>query len=332
QIYDPVTRGWRNRSSVRAEDGTFDMSVRKWTWSDVLEVLMGREPKPKAPSDTSTKVKKEESFKPFFDLLKELGLVKEEADLKSVIEASGFENSEVGAVRHAVKAHFRPDVIKKLAAVPEATLKAQPWGKDPAYDWSNPETVHAARHRYADQELGKLDNSDKGNLMEDFIQATERPNATQHVHMSKADLGKYGIDPRGKESRKVDLADKGEPGKSAPVSEEIKSGEIGPDDVKQVSVNADVVAKKMPIGKDAVTPEQTFLRMTSAKAAKSAREDLIDLLSTYQKELTVIVYNNKGFSRTVTYDGRPATAGGPKTESIDFLRNQKAFEDWLALE
>jgi hypothetical protein len=133
-------------------------------------------------------------------------------------------------------------------------------------------------------------------------------------------MAKHGV-TLDKDNRSIDLTD---PTKA--VTEEIKSGEIGAGDIAQVKENATVVGKKAPLTVDGkpVTPKQTRLRMTSPEAAKTARAKLIDLLTEFQSELTVIVYNAKGQKAEITYNGRDGT------HDVSFL-GKNGFEAWLGL-
>jgi hypothetical protein len=318
QVYDPVTRGWRNRNSTKAESATFDPAVRKWTAQSVLDVLMGRDPHPSAPGSTAPP-RTELSFEPFVQLLKTLGIIKSEGELRAVISEVGFENSEVGAVRSAVKGRYRQAIVDKLAEPGEAAMQSR-YGSE--YDWASDAAgaYKAARHRYMREQLEPLHNSDRGNLTEAFIRATEMKDGVTHVRMTKEEMAKHGI-ALAKESRIIDLTD---PTKA--MTEEIKSGELSASDVVQIGENASVVGKKVPlqVAGTTVTPTQTRLRLTSPDAARAARSKLIDLLTQYQQELTVIVYNAKGEQQAITYNGRGGTA------RVNFLA-KASFEAWLGL-
>jgi hypothetical protein len=281
---------------------------------------MGKTARPtKAPPGaTSTPLTFEGSFKPFFELAKELGLT-DEARIQKEIDAAGFENSTVEAVRGEVKAKFRPDIVKKLANPDVKTLRdAYPgdykWDADPAGSYE------AARNRYRREKLEKLDNSDKGNMTEAVVRQVEMPDAAQHVRMTKDAMGKQGV-ALAKDNRFIDLVDP-----KTGNMEEVKSGAIGPDDVTQVGEGANAVKQGATIDVKGtpVVPKQHRLRMTSPADIKASRADLVDMLTQHQNELTIVVENMKGETKSITYDGRSGT------EKITFLA-QASFEAWLGV-
>jgi hypothetical protein len=178
--FNPVTRRWYMPGEA---GGKSIFALGTHTLAQVWDVLIGKLAQPPLdppPSHLAPGQKQPDKFQRGFKEWAEMvGLLKkangkpvaDKATLEQRLEKVGWEDKDVGVVRHEVKEPFKDAVVDALADVTPAQLKADPLYKQSAeYDWAADEkgAFEKARFHRMRRALEPLEPGDGGNIAEDW--------------------------------------------------------------------------------------------------------------------------------------------------------------------
>lgn len=153
------------------------------------------------------------TFKSFFETIRRRGLVRDEAALEAFIERNiEYKDRSVDFVRHKIKEYYKPLLMDQAsprrwdAARLSGMQKKYPdlpWAAEPA------KAGQAAGHREISDVVRELDSSDKGPMMEQWLQENVFPDARKQVEAVKGEVDRQ-LKPGeelGENTRKIDLLD-----------------------------------------------------------------------------------------------------------------------------
>jgi hypothetical protein len=255
------------------------------------------------------------TFKSFFETLVRRGLVKDSAELQGYIEKDiSFQDRGVDYVRHKIKEHFKPQLMdqaspKRWSAARLQQIQADPKFKDLPWSSEPLRAKEAAGHREILDIASGLDSSDKGPMLEQWLQENVFTDAKSQVAASKGDIDAQlpGDQVLG-DDRKIDLLDAETAIESKTVNDKLSADEASLDTARSRSsqlldylrmVSAEV---KITVKGQVVQLKRLKYVFTTTKGAIANLDTIKTVLgdAAYKGKVSFDVYDSKGLRYTVS--------------------------------
>jgi hypothetical protein len=255
------------------------------------------------------------TFKSFFETLVRRGLVKDTAELQGYIEKDiSFQDRGVDYVRHKIKEHFKPQLMDQASPKRWSAARLQQIQADPKFKelpWSSEplRAREAAGHREILDIVSGLDSSDKGPMLEQWLQENVFPDAKSQIAARKGDIDTQlpGGQALG-DDRKIDLLDAETAIESKTVNDKLPADEASLDTKRSGSsqlldylrmVSAEV---KITVKGQVVQIKKLKYVFTTTKGAVANLDTIKTVLgdAAYKGKVSFDVYDPKGLRYTVS--------------------------------
>jgi hypothetical protein len=181
-IFDLEARRWKTPEGTVKKVELFSADAKA---ADVVKRLTTEG----AGADGSTS-----TFKSFFETCQDRHLIKDAAELESIIEREiEYKGRSVDFVRHKLKEQFKPRLMDQASPARwDATKLSEMQKKYSDLPWQTaPVTAkEAAGHREMADIVKKLDSSDKGSMFEQWQQENIFPTAKKQIAATKGEIDK----------------------------------------------------------------------------------------------------------------------------------------------